>query len=69
MLDVLNLLEKLEIIDAATVWDELREARNAIAHDYPLDMNERIEAIQLVLEGYETLKVIYQRLTAILINH
>lgn len=64
MLDVLNLLEKLDIIDSATVWDELREARNAITHDYPLDMNERIEAIQLALQSYLTLKDIYGRLKA-----
>ncbi|MCK5536747.1 MAG: hypothetical protein KAH84_03060 [Thiomargarita sp.] len=69
MLDVLNLLEKLEIIETATVWDELREARNAIAHDYPLEINERIEAIQLVLDNYVTLKGIYERLKSKIINN
>lgn len=64
MLDVLNLLEKLEIIDNASQWDELREARNTIAHDYPLDINARIEAIQFVIHSYLTLQSIYARLKA-----
>ena len=62
MRDVLNLLEQLEIIETASSWDELREARNAIAHDYPLDINERIETIQLILDNYVLLKGIYKRL-------
>ncbi len=64
MLDVLNLLEKLEIIDHATAWDELREVRNAIAHDYPLNATKRIQTIQLALKSYPTLKSIYARLKA-----
>jgi len=62
MLDVLHLLEKLEIIDEVTVWDELREVRNAIAHDYPVEISERIAAIQLIRDSYPTLKAIYRRL-------
>ena len=47
MIDVLNLLEKLEIIENATDWDNLREIRNILAHEYPLDIDERVENIQL----------------------
>jgi len=62
MLDVLNLLEKLDIIEDAAKWDELREIRNALAHDYPSEIKERIENIQLALKGYEIVKEIYHRL-------
>ncbi|MEL6721781.1 MAG: hypothetical protein AAF669_08830 [Pseudomonadota bacterium] len=64
MLDVLCLLEKLEIIDDATVWDELREARNVIAHDYPMEVSERIATIHLIRDSYPTLKTIYYQLRA-----
>jgi hypothetical protein len=62
MIDVLNLLEKLEIVEDATDWDNLREIRNILAHEYPLDIDERVENIHLALDGYLNLKKIYNRL-------
>lgn len=59
MLDILNRLEKLNLIESTGDWDTLREIRNAIAHEYPLDMEERIENIAMALEGYRTLKRMY----------
>ena len=39
MIDILNRLERLKIIDDTKEWQYqyIRELRNAIAHDYPLD--------------------------------
>ena len=62
MLDILNILEKLTIIEDANSWDELREIRNAIAHEYPFHISERIENIKLALRGFEKLKKIYLNL-------
>lgn len=59
MVDVLNNLEKLKIIDRADEWDRLREIRNNIAHEYPADIEERIENIHLAIEGYIVLKKMY----------
>ncbi|MDP2834898.1 MAG: hypothetical protein Q8Q28_16680 [Pseudomonadota bacterium] len=59
MLDILHLLEKLEIIDSADEWDQLREICNAIAHEYPSDIAERLENIALALRGYAQLKRLY----------
>lgn len=59
MLDILHLLEKLEIIDSAEIWDHLREIRNVIAHEYPMEMEERLENIVLALDGYVQLKSMY----------
>jgi len=59
MIDILNLLEKLEIIPSASMWDRLREIRNAIAHEYPLEVEERLENIALALSGYDQLKDLY----------
>jgi hypothetical protein len=62
MIDILNLLEKLEIIPSVAAWDRLREIRNVIAHEYPSDIEERLENIALALSGYEQLKKLYANL-------
>ena len=62
MIDVLNQLEKLEILKDTRAWDELREIRNILSHEYPLDIEERVENIYLVLKNYEVLKSIYGNL-------
>ncbi|MDP2071929.1 hypothetical protein [Methylotenera sp.] len=59
MIDMLNLLEKLEIIPSILMWDKLREIRNAIAHEYPLEIEERLENIALALSGFNQLKDLY----------
>ncbi len=64
MLDVLNLLEKKEIIHDSLQWERLREIRNILAHEYPFDIEERIENIGLALEGFQSLKQIYKQLKA-----
>ena len=62
MKDVLNLLEKLKILDHSDNWERLREIRNALTHEYPFDIIERIENIKLAMDGYDTLTAIYQKL-------
>ena len=62
MKDVLNRLEKLGLIEQASQWDTLREIRNAIAHEYPLDMEERLENIAIAMNGYISLKQMYLNL-------
>ena len=64
MIDILNLLERLEIIENQMEWDELREVRNSIAHEYPFDIQERVDNITLALIGYERLQKIYVNLKA-----
>ncbi len=62
MIDVLNRLEKLEIVEDSSEWDSLREIRNILAHEYPLDIDERVENITLALDGYKQLQKIYIKL-------
>ncbi|PHS39413.1 MAG: hypothetical protein COB07_06575 [Sulfurovum sp.] len=59
MIDVLNKLEKLNILDASEEWEKLRETRNILAHEYHFDIEERIENIALAMEGFMELKRIY----------
>jgi len=60
MIDVLNILEKFDILNKDK-WERLREIRNSIAHEYPYNIQERVENIYLALDGYETLKQIYTK--------
>lgn len=62
MIDVLNRLEKLNILDASEQWERLREIRNILAHEYPFDTEERIENIALAMEGFVELENIYATL-------
>jgi hypothetical protein len=64
MIDILNRLEKLKIIDSVEQWDRLREIRNAITHEYPLDIDERLENIALALGGFNQLRQLYSKLKA-----
>jgi hypothetical protein len=41
--DVANLSEKLSIIESAGVWKSLLDIRNALAHDYPMDLGAQAE--------------------------
>ena len=68
-IDILNRLEKLKIIDSATVWIELRKIRNDIAHEYPSNLNERIEGINILFENFSTLKIILERCSQVLEEH
>ena len=66
VIDVLNMLEKFNILESTAQWERLREIRNILAHEYPFDIAERVENIQLALEGFEDLKSIYIKLKQII---
>jgi hypothetical protein len=43
--DILNILERLQILDSADTWISLREIRNDLAHDYPMLVEETIDKL------------------------
>jgi hypothetical protein len=59
MIDVLHKLELLDIIENIEQWDKLREIRNILAHEYPFDIEERVENIALAMNGFISLQKIY----------
>jgi len=62
MIDVLHKLERLSVIENIEQWDKLREIRNILAHEYPFDIEERVENIALAMDGFIELKKIYASL-------
>ena len=57
-IDRLNRMEKRGIIPSAEVWKELRELRNAIAHEYLIEKSDQVlkEAFTHTQELFETVK-------------
>jgi hypothetical protein len=43
--DILNILERLNIIESAETWISLRELRNDLTHEYPELIDETIEKL------------------------
>ncbi|MCL6102372.1 MAG: hypothetical protein M1292_07765 [Bacteroidetes bacterium] len=68
-IDILNRLEKLEIIDSAHSWVQLRKIRNDIVHEYPASLIERIEGINILIDRLDVLKQIIKRCQSILDKH
>ncbi len=58
MLDILYKLERLNIITNIEEWDEIREVRNFITHEYPLN-ESRINTLKKALVYYPKMKKIY----------
>ncbi len=47
--EILKELEKEGIVDI-DLWSEFREVRNLLAHDYPDELEEKVEAINYLIE-------------------
>lgn len=58
--DILNRLEKLNLITDRDSWIVLREARNELAHEYPTSIDETIDALNTLFKNYEPLIKIYK---------
>ena len=43
--DILNILERLQIINSADTWLALRELRNDLTHEYPMMIDETINKL------------------------
>ena len=64
MRDILNRLERFNIIPSADEWIYIRELRNEIAHDYPLYDNEIVAILNELFVKVEGVINIYKRLKA-----
>jgi len=59
-IDMINLLEKLEMIPAANQWLAFRNLRNDLSHEYPDNEEELVEGIGRAMEAYPQIKQIYK---------
>lgn len=57
-IDLLNRLEKLEIIPSTIEWIELRRLRNDATHEYPQTITERINGLNILFEKTSKLEEI-----------
>lgn len=60
--DVLHILAKLDIIEDEQDWEKLRELRNILSHEYPVDTAERIQHIEFAMECFTLLENIFVNL-------
>jgi len=67
-IDILNLMEKLHLLDSANEWRELRDDRNELAHNYEDEPEEMSITINKLYRKKDTLIHIYQNIKTIYEN-
>ena len=68
MLDILYKLEQLDMLENVDEWDMLREVRNDLAHEYPMEFENRLENLKKAIWGYKELDKIYKNIKNYLLN-
>ncbi len=58
LLDVLDKLEKFEIINDSYKWMEYRNLRNKLTHEYPNNEEDIVEGIQLAMTVFDKIEII-----------
>jgi hypothetical protein len=61
LIDVLNRLERLDILQSSDSWIDYRKLRNSLTHEYPNNEDEIVEAINLSIDVYKKMKDIYRK--------
>jgi hypothetical protein len=61
-IDILNKLEKLNLLDNAKDWITLRQIRNTVSHEYPFFKEVQIEELNLLPEEVVKLAAIWLKL-------
>jgi len=63
LLDILDKLEKFEIIENAKDWMRYRKLRNQLTHKYPNNEDETIEGIKMAIKTYYQIDVIFNNIS------
>lgn len=56
LLDILDKLEKFNIIEDAYSWMEYRKLRNKLTHEYPNNEQDIVDGIYLAIEVFEQIE-------------
>lgn len=62
LIDVLDKLEKLNLISSTEDWINYRKIRNLLTHEYPEDYTELIENIKLAFMYFNQIKLDIQKI-------
>jgi len=62
LLDVLDKLEKFEIIDKSISWMEYRKLRNKLTHEYPNNEQEIVEGIKMSIDAFYEIEQILEKI-------
>ena len=60
LIDILDKLEKLEVIDGADRWLDFRFIRNKLTHEYPDNEEDVIEGIKMALLYFAEIETVLQ---------
>ncbi|RKZ36926.1 MAG: hypothetical protein DRQ49_17120 [Gammaproteobacteria bacterium] len=62
LIDVLDKLEKLEIIDCADKWLNFRTIRNKLTHEYPNNEEDTINGIKLAMVYFVEMGIVLEKI-------
>lgn len=62
LVDILDKLEKFEIIEDALRWMEYRKLRNKLTHEYPNNEQDILEGIQLAIQVFDDIERILENI-------
>ncbi len=62
LLDILDKLEKFDIVDDAYAWMEYRSLRNKLTHEYLNNEQDIVDGIYLAIESFEKIEIIFQNI-------
>jgi hypothetical protein len=62
LIDMLNTLERIEVINSTEDWIDYRKLRNSLTHEYPGNQKEIIDSLNSALVAYINIKNIYMNI-------
>jgi len=62
IIDILNLLERYGYLSSAARWQEIREVRNQITHEYRLNPGELIVTLEIAFSMVAEMSQIFDKL-------
>mgnify|MGYP000881163417 CR=1 FL=1 len=63
-IDILNRLEKLDVLTSANDWQYFRSLRNNVAHEYPERAEDIVNAINALYASWSRFIALYMKLAA-----
>ncbi len=67
-IDILNNLEKLQVIDRADDWQELRILRNELTHEYPDQEDAVIHSLNMLQSRLGSFIAMYEKVREVIVN-